>query len=399
MESKKLCVAIITNNYTPYSGGVVSSINAFANQLMAQGHTVWIVTLDFLGPRHDDPSHVIRIPSVAQFKHYKNHCAVPWRPRANMLELLRKLDPDVVHMQHPFLLCQSALKAARRLAIPVVFTYHTIYERYSHYVPFYQPLVEFAVITKVLRFCKKVDHIIAPSSAIKNYLVKNGVKTPIEVIPSPLQDRFLPARKTNWNKNRMGKFKLLLVSRLVKEKNIPFVLDIFFRLHLGLEKEVGKNPKKPKAKTGEPEKFVLTIVGYGEQEKFLREYAYKKLKLSSDQIKFIIKPPQDVLLKLYREADLFLFPSTSDTQGLVLAEAMAGGTPVVAVDGPGQRDIVKNGVNGFIVDSQQQMVQIIKQIAADHDLLEALKDGALKTATRYSPAVLTKRLLQVYLKW
>jgi len=376
MDGKKLHIAIVTNNYTPYSGGVVSSINAFTNQLLAQGHSVTIVTLDFLGEQHADPAHVIRIPSLAQFKHYKNYCAVPWRPRANLLEILRKLNPDVVHLQHPFLLCQSALKAAQRLSIPAVFTYHTMYERYCHYVPFYQPFVEFAVTKKVLSFCKKVDQVIAPSSAIYDHLIRNGIKTPIEIIPSPLQKRFLPVSLTE-KKNK--KFSLLLVSRLVSEKNVPFVLDVFKQL--------------------DQKKYHLTIVGYGAQECFLRQYAYRTLEFSAKQVKFIIRPPQKELAQLYQQADLFLFSSTSDTQGLVLAEAMAGGTPVLAVDGPGQRDIVRNGFNGFIVGSKQQMAQKIKQIAGDDNLLEHLKAGSLQTAQTYSPEVLTNRLLLVYSKF
>jgi len=394
---KKLHIAIVTNNYTPYSGGVVSSINAFTEQLLAQGHRVTIITLDFLGQKHTDPDYVIRIPSLTQFTHYKNYCAVPWRPRANLLEILRKLSPDVVHMQHPFLLCQSALKAARRLSIPVVFTYHTMYERYCHYVPLYQPFVEFAVTKKVLRFCKKVDQIIAPSSAIYDHLIKNGVTTPVEVIPSPLQKNFIffegacPTKldlsgealaKTEERRRDAAslaqnkKFNLLLVSRLVKEKNVPFVLDVLKQL--------------------DAKKYHLKIIGYGQQESFLRAYAYEELQLSRDQVQFIIKPPQEKLVQAYCEADLFLFPSTSDTQGLVLAEAMAGRTPVIAIDGPGQRDIVHNGFNGFIVGSKKEMVQKIKQIADDGNLLISLKNGALQTAQSYSPMALTSRLLQVY---
>lgn len=372
---KKLKIAIVSNNYTPYSGGVVSSINAFSDQMIASGHVVYIITLDFLGDKHNDPAHVIRVPSVAQFKHNKNHCAVPWIAWSGMQELLSGLDPDVVHVQHPFLLCQSALKAARKLSIPVVFTYHTMYERYTHYVPLPQPIVELAVTSKVLRFCKKVDHIIAPSSSIHDYLLRNRIKIPITVIPSPLQNFFLDNSHEN-KKLERKKFRLLLVSRFAAEKNIKFAIDVFSGLDQG--------------------KFVFDLVGYGPQEEDLKFYAHTTLGLKKSQLRFVIKPPRDELTKLYRQADLFIFPSTSDTQGLVLAESMAGGTPVVALDGAGQRDIIKSGENGFIVNSKHKMIKKIIHIANNKDMLKSLSYNAYQTSKNYTSEVLTGQLIELY---
>ncbi|MCK5633019.1 glycosyltransferase [bacterium] len=374
---KKLRIAFVTNNYTPYSGGVVSSINAFATQLMARGNTVLIITLDFLGDKHEDPPYVVRVPSLFRCMYNKNHIAVPWLPDRAVLRILREFKPDVVHAQHPFLLCESAYSAARTLSVPIVFTYHSMYERYSHYIPFYQPLVKKIITKKVIQFCNKVDHIIAPSRMIHNYVRAQKVATSMNVLPSPLRNQFF--------KNQVDsscpydkKMKLLLVSRLVKEKNVELVLDVFSKLN--------------------NQKYSLTIVGYGPQEEVIRDYAYKKLKLDSGQVTFVIKPLRQELLEQYRCADLFLFPSTSDTQGLVLAESMAAGTPVVAIDGPGQRDIVKNGKNGFIVDSDAQMVKKIQEIYLNKDLLKQLQDGAYKTAAQYAPDVVTDKLEQLYYK-
>ena len=374
-KEKKLRIAFVTNNYIPYSGGVVSSINAFAQQLMECGHEVLIIALDFLGDQHDDPPYVVRVPSLFCFTYYANPLCVPWRPDAQVLQILKKFNPDVVHAHHPFLLGQSALQAARELRVPIVFTYHTMYELYTHYVPLYQPLVKLAVKKKVARFCEDVDHIIAPSSAVRNLLTNQTIKTPVTIIPSPLRPEFFDSSQSSEDKKK-SVFRLLLVSRLVKEKNVSFVLDVFCKL--------------------DPKRFALTIVGYGDEQEALREYAYKKLKLSDKQVDFVIKPPKSELIRLYREADLFLFPSTTDTQGIVLAEAMAGGTPVVAVDGPGQRDIVRNGENGFIVESAGQMIEKIKQIVNDDDLLVNLQRGALATAQQYRPEALTEQLMHLY---
>jgi len=369
-------IAHITNNYTPYSGGVVSSIRAFSRQFLKNGHDLRIITLDFLGSQHEDPEYVLRVPSLVRFDRNNNKMAVPWRAGRVIERFLDDFNPDVVHLHHPFLLCQKGLKIARKRKIPVVFTYHSIYERYAHYVPFYQPLVQYAVKRKVLRFCGTVDHIIAPSTFIQHYLLSQGIKTPISVIPSPLQDMFLG--NVVINRSKTEKFRLLLVSRLVKEKSVEYLLEI-----------VSKLP---------PERFLFTIVGYGAHEAELRYYAYKTLKLKDSQVQFVIKPPKEQLLKYYCEADLFLFSSTSDTQGLVLAEAMAGGTPVVAVDGPGQRDIIKQGENGFIVDSQKEMLQKIKQIADNDDLFAKLRKCSIATANTYSPQQRTKQVVQIYEK-
>jgi len=375
VEKRKFRIAFVTNNYSPYSGGVVSSIDAFVQELMSRGHEVLIITLSFLGKQHQDPSYIVRVPSSVRFVYNKNRMAIPWRSDAHVACILRKFKPDIVHNHHPFLLCQSALKFAKKCSIPTVFTYHTMYERYTHYVPLYQPLVKFVTKKIVFDFCSHVDHIIAPSSAVSEQIFKQGVTTPISTIASPLRPQFLDehAKKAGRSEKIL---QLLLVSRLVPEKNVSAVLDVMSQL--------------------DPKKHAMTIVGYGPQEEYLRNYAYKTLSLSPNQVQFIIKPPMSELIRLYRQADLFLFPSTSDTQGLVLAESMAGGTPVVALDGAGQRDIIVDGENGFIVASKEQMVKKIKQISSDDDLLTRLQQGALKTAHNYTPEALTERLLEVY---
>jgi len=376
MTSKKLRIALVTNNYTPYSGGVVSSINAFADQLMVLGHEVRIVTLDFLGDKHNDPPHVIRIPSLFRFRWGKIYGTVPWRMEKNVFHVLQDFKPDVVHTQHPFLIGWSALRAARKLSVSVVFTYHTMYERYAHYVPFYQPFVRSMTTKIVLRFCESVDFIIAPSNAIRLYLREKKIETPLTIIPSPLLSVFFGTPVAEKKNEKGERFNLLLVSRFVKEKDIPFVLDVVSKL--------------------DQQKFQLTLVGYGQEEESLRAYAYQTLGFTKDQVKFLIQPPKQKLAQLYQESDLFLFSSTSDTQGLVLAEAMAGGTPVVAVDGPGQQDIIKNGKNGFIVFSQDQMVEKIRQISGNAQLYKKLQHGAYTTAQFYSAQTLANWLVQVY---
>jgi len=325
--------------------------------------------------------------------------AIPWRPMHFIKQLLQKYKPDIVHVHHPFLLGVSALHATRACNIPCVFTYHTMYEDYAHYVPLPRYFTKKLISSAVRRFCNNVDGIIAPSNAIKEYLTNQQIQTRIAVIPSPLRSMFLthPSRARqltpssisldgdpDWNEVEIGakgylrapnNFNLLVVSRFVPEKNIPFVFDVFKQL---------------------PNNFKLTLVGYGSDYQKMQNLAFTTLQLSPQRIHFIHKPPQDELLKAYRTADLFIFSSHTDTQGIVLAEAMSQGLPVIAVDGPGQRDIVTNNYNGFIIKDAKEAVTKIINIAQDATLFNKLISGAYATAQRYHADNTTQQLLTFY---
>ena len=165
---------------------------------------------------------------------------------------------------------------------------------------------------------------------------------------------------------------------MVKEKNITALLDV---AHTLIDHNVD---------------FSLQLIGYGTDYEALQEYAYQKLTLPKERVSFVHKPPQSVIVQAYSDADLFLFSSSNDTQGLVLAEAMAGGTPVIAFDGPGQRDIIKQGENGFIVADEKEMAETIMHLSNNRKQLAALSEHAWQTAQAYQPERLSKRLVQFY---
>lgn len=368
-------IFFVTNNYSPYSGGVVHSITAITEELRAQDHEVFIITLNFLGEKHHDPDYVIRIPCPIKFMYKKNYMAIPWRPTHAIKKLLQQYKPDIVHVHHPFLLGASALNAAHALNIPCIFTYHTIYEDYAHYIPLPKRYIKKLIHVMVKHFCNAVDGIIAPSNAIKQYLRTEQITKPITIIPSPLRTMFLTHTPLKTARTDKKICKLLIVSRFVPEKNIPFVFEVFQKL---------------------PQAFHLTLVGYGSEYKAMQNLAFNTLKLSPQRIQFIHKPPQNELLNIYRNADLFLFSSTTDTQGIVLAESMSQGIPVIAIDGPGQRDIISNGYNGFIIKNAQEAATKIIHIADDIPLLNKLISGAYATAQNYHADIITQKLLTFY---
>jgi len=378
--SRRLKIIFVTNNYTPYSGGVVSSIQAFVIELQRNGHEVFVITLDFLGGNHTDPEYIFRLPCPIKFLYKKNHMAIPVRSRHNMKELIDKINPDIIHSHHPFLLGKTAMKIAEKNLIPLVFTHHSLYEHWYHVVPAPAYITCPLIRSYVKKYCNQVAGIIAPSSMVKEYLIECGVDRSIEVLPSGLQRIFEPALKFKEKiKCENSPIQLLSVGRFSPEKNIPFLLDLMV--------ELSKKEKR---------KYVLTLVGFGPLWKKMQEYAYTKLDLSPKIVRFIHKPAKEKLVSLYHDADLFIFSSQSDTQGLVLAEAMAGATPVIALDGAGQRDIIECGKNGYIVEDMPGMIKCIKGISSCSGQLKNLSYNAWKTSRRYKITNVTNGLVEFY---
>jgi glycosyltransferase involved in cell wall biosynthesis len=368
-------IMMITNNFTPYSGGVVSSITTLVDQLHHEGHQVQLVTLNFTG-RSDDPAWVKRLYCPVRTMYKTNYIAFPWRSKAQIGKLMKAYKPDLVHVHHPFMLGVAGVHCAKKLNIPVIFTYHTVYEAYTHY---FYPVPDW-ILKKLLSwrlqsFCNAVNAVIAPSHYIQD-TVQAMSDTPVVKIPSGLLPVFI--KPLYIKSHTTDKIKLLLVSRMVKEKNIVIALDAAKQLF------------------DENVPFELTLIGYGAAYDALQAYAYDLLKLPRDVVTFIHKPSKEIISQAYHNADLFLFTSQSDTQGLVLAEAMAHSTPVIALDGPGQRDIIDQGVNGYIVPGMQEVVACVKQLRMNPELLAELDKGAYQTAQHYLPDVLVQRYIDLY---
>ena len=368
---------MVTNNYTPYQGGVVSSINATVAALQRCGHRVTIITLDFLGEAHQDPAWVIRLQCPIKFRYKKNHMAIAWRAKKQLRSIIAALKPDIIHVHHPFFLGYMAAEIAKSQSIAVIFTYHTIYEAYAHYIPLPEQLTRPIIRHKVLSFAKQINGIIAPSTAIQHYLQQMDVKTPVRIIPSSLQDIFFSSKRDVASADTAG-LHLLTVGRMVKEKNVEFLLRVAAALQ---EAAID---------------FRFTLIGYGAEYERLQCYAYQELLLSSDRVVFVHQPSQDMLLEAYQKADIFLFASQTDTQGLVLAEAMVSGVPVIALEGPGQRDIIRQGENGFIIADEQAMVAQIVTLSKNRSLLASLAQGALQTGQLYRPENLAQRVTAFY---
>jgi glycosyltransferase involved in cell wall biosynthesis len=337
-----------------------------------KNYTSNVITLDY-GTKEADEKNVFRIPSLVTFSYRNNRIAFPLYVSSFMQKKIDDLKPAIIHVHHPFLLGKAALHVARKNGIPIIFTYHTQYEHYLHYVPVVPKKVSEKLLFKRLKdFCAAVDGVIAPSETIKQQLEEKFTIKALEVIPSPVEDIFFIRRK----KVVSEPFRLITVSRFAPEKNVVFLLDVM--------KQLPEN------------KFHLTLIGYGSQEQYLRAYAYEQLKLSPACITFIIKPLRNELASQYAQADLFIFASATETQGLVLLEAMASALPIVALNAAGSKDIVDHHQNGFLISSKQEMCSAILALNENRILYEHMSNAAATKAVSFNKEDLSDKLASFY---
>lgn len=365
----------VTNNYTPYNGGVVHAINTIITSQIKE-HVVGLVTFDFKSNlKYQDQPFVYRIWSPLHFTYKNNPMILPYNIVHQLAQIIINFKPTIIHTHHPFLLGWAAQKIGHQINCPVVFTYHTWYTHYTHYSPYQGIIVTKTIQKTVNNFCKKVDGIIAPSKAIFNLLQKQQLTNNYTIIPSPIADRFfkdISPKKPCHNR----KIRLLSLSRFTHEKNLFALFNVCQFL-----------------KTNE---FELIIAGFGYLENELQKIAYQKYKFSPTSVRFILKPSITMIDELYDWADLFLFMSQSDTQGLVLAEALARATPVLCLEGPGQKDIIKNGFNGFYTKNSKEMAFMIKKIHTSKILLNFLSKNGLQTSKKYNKEIISSQITNFY---
>lgn len=383
-SQKSIRVAMFTNNYLPFMGGVPLSIDRLYRELIRLGITVKIFAPAYPQPWADpDDVSVFRCPSLF-------HVRLADFPVANIFSRkieasFKPLECDLVHVHHPYWLGKKGMRLAKRRGIPVILTYHTRLERYTHYFPFPgMALKNLVVHFLIKRFANHCDAIITPTSSTEEYLRNLGVSALIETIPTGISIKDY----TQWSERQVqalrdqyvdpGERLLISVSRMAKEKNLDFLIA-------GLVK----------AKERSHVPFKCLLVGDGSEKKRLEEKA-AALGMH-DQIVFTGNlTPREVVL-CYLAADLFVFASTSETQGMVLLEAMAGGCPVVAVRASGIYDVIKDGYNGFkVAESTDNWADAVINLLSDSKKLSVLSENSKLFAENYSMEKITEKVLRLY---
>lgn len=381
-------IGIFTDSYLPYTSGVVRSIQTFTEELTKLGHEVYIFAPSYKNCSSEN--RVFRFTSIPSPTNRDFSLALPFSLK--LKPTIKQLRLDLIHVHSPFLLGRLGARYARKIDVPLVFTYHTMYEQYVHYVPFAQSVskdiaqiaqtVSKDLAQKVSRdFCNQCDLVIVPTGIVADYLQEIGVKTPLNVVPTGIKTADYKKGDREWLQK---KYKispddrvLLFVGRLGQEKNIPFLLESF---------------KKTRSRINNA---VLVIVGGGPEEEELKNMSVK-LELGECVIFTGTMSPHDVI-NCYAGSSLFVFSSVSETQGIVIAEAKATGLPVVAVRAYGASEMVEDGLDGFLTDPvPEQFADKVTELLQNDQLRMEMGKNAEINADRLDTSNCTSMLLNSY---
>jgi glycosyltransferase involved in cell wall biosynthesis len=375
---------MMTNTYLPHVGGVARSVHTFTEDLRRRRQKVLIVAPSYPG---DDQlparveRHVVRLASLKRFNDsdYSVRLPLTWM----MNPVLHEFTPDIVHSHHPYLMGDSALRYAAARGVPVVFTHHTLHEEYTHNLPIDVPALKQFVIELSTRYANLCDAVIAPSESIASLIRQRGVESQIEIIPTGIDIRALASgagsRFRAAHGIPAGAMVIGHLGRLAIEKNLGFLARA-----VGLYLKQDLNAR-------------FLVVGSGPYEEEMRRI-FRRRRLLNRVTLAGSKTGQD-LHDSYGAMDVFAFSSHTETQGLVVVEAMAAGLPVVALDASGVREVVRDGENGFLLDAranEAEFAACLAQLARDSVLRRACADHARRSARLYSRERSAARLLELY---
>ena len=367
-------IGLFTDTYLPEVNGVVTVIRTMARELRKEGHEVFIFCPHYPEGENSDTG-VYRFPSI-KFTPYKGmRVSLPLNREA--LRLIPSL--DIIHSHDPFSIGLGALWTSKRHHIPHIHTYHTFYMQYRGYLPRLLRPPRWMVKLLSRLFCNRCDAIIAPSNQMKKELESYRITRPIYALPFGVDEEEF-SHEIKWNVrtelNIQTKDLLLYVGRLGLEKNLDFLLRSFQRL---LTMRPGAN---------------LIIAGDGPQREFLKKYA---VELGVDSsVRFIGHLNRSDLVDLYKQS-LFVFASKSETQGVVIEEAMMAGAAVVAVGIMGPRDIITSGETGILVgEDENEFARACNRLLQNDIERQRIGMAAREWAHLQSSQVSTKKLLDIY---
>lgn len=380
-------IGIFTDTYPPYINGVSTSIKMLEKALRKKGHQVFIVTVnpEGMGYKYEDNGRIIRIPGIPTgIYDYRLTGIYPIR----ILKTIRKWNLDVIHSHTEFGVGTFARLVAKQYDIPLVHTYHTMYEDYVHYITHgyfdksSKKLAEY--FTKF--YCDKTaTELIVPSKKTYDlFKDKYKVNRNVHIVPTGIDVERFYREKLNQIKLKDLKKKLGIkeneivinyVGRLAKEKSVEVLIESQAAL-----------VKKYKLK--------LLIVGNGPDLDHFKEMA-KKLKIEKEVI-FTGAVSWEEVPYYYGISDIFATASVTETQGLTIIEAMASGLPVVCADDESFRDAVVDGLNGKLFKTKRQYKKCMEEILKDKNKLDTMRKQARITAESHSLKYYAENILDVY---
>lgn len=369
-------IGFFTDGYLPQLNGVATSVVEWSKGLEKLGHKVYIIAPSY--PDYKDKKNVIRFTSFRFIKQPEIRLAV-YFPGRSMLKV-STMNFDIIHGVSGGTVTNLGLIMAKLKKVPFVFTYYTRFNHYAHYF-LKGKIIRPEMIERAGRiFCNRCDCIIAPMPKIKDELISFGVKRPITVIPSGVNvDKFRKQRKGYLRKKtgiKSGKI-LLYVGRLGKEKSVDFLLKAFKVI-------CEKDPT-----------VSLVLIGDGPEKENLEKLS-EKLNISK-RVYFTGLISAEEISKVYADAEIFIFASTTETQGMVILEALASSLPIVAVNDRVFDGIIQNKKNGILVKRDyKKFAQECLTILKNPSYRKSLSDYALKSVRETSTKKTAKAFEKLY---
>ena len=378
-------IGIFTDTYPPYINGVSTSIVSLEKALKAKGHEVYIVTVNSenLTYKYEDDDHIIRIPGIPTgIYDYRLTGIYPLRA----INKIKKWNLDIIHSHTEFGVGTFARIIAKQFNIPLVHTYHTMYEDYVHYITkgyFDKSSKKLAEYFTKFYCDKTAKELIVPSKKTYDlFKEKYKVNKTIHIVPTGIDvEKFYIE---NQNKKELEllkkelKFKkddfiITYVGRLAEEKNIEFLINNHTKLN---------------------KKCKLMIVGNGPDLEKFKEMV-KKLDLE-DKVIFTGAVPHYEIASYYAISNIFVTASVTETQGLTVIEAMAASIPVVCADDESFRDAVIDGLNGKVFKNDKEYVNAIENLYKNKEQYKVMCKQARVTAESHSLKYYAEKILDVY---
>ncbi len=375
-------ILFVSDVYFPRVNGVSTSINTFRTDLQRLGVDSVLVAPAYAASDSAEEPGICRVPAGRVPRDPEDR-RMHW---GALLRTLRQLPGrfDLVHVQSPFLAHYAGVRFAHDVGIPVVETYHTLFEEYlHHYVPVLPRVLGRALARQITRSqCADVDMLIAPSEPMRVLLAQYGVRSPLRVIPTGLpEDRFTPGDGQRFRAAHgvpNGRPLLLYVGRVAHEKNIDFLLHSFVELRRSRPDALlliaGEGPARSHLAS------VVTALGLGRDVQFVG-YLDRARGLTD----------------CYAAADVFVFASRTETQGLVLLEAMAQGRPVVSTAVLGTASILKSGCGAQVVPEESAaFARAIYDILEEPPRAARLGAQGLAYARTWASSLMAERMIELY---
>ena len=374
---RPLSIAMFSDSALPILNGVSVSIDALIRQLREMGHSVHLFTSRYPGHSESDPNtHRCFALETPIAKDYP--LALP--PFYGQLREFRQVEFDLVHTHTPITVGFVGLRSAESHDIPIVSTYHTLYDKYQHYIPLMpKRYLRYKVAKHTNYYYNRANQIITPSEAAAKWLHRHSVYKPITVIPTGV-----PNPKTFNQEETRRKLGIrpqdrviLYVGRIALEKNVGLLIEM-------AQIAMKRDPQ-----------LRLWLVGDGPAKETFRKQA-RELGIG-DRVKFVGFVDRPDVDQYYVAADIFVFSSMTETQGLVVVEAMTYGLPAIVVKGGGAGAAIEDDVNGFLVPPEAGiMADHVLNVLNDEQTYERLSDGARHTSMQYTVSAMAERVLSVY---